>query len=338
MAGPPVPLLPQGLTDATSPTPSAEPPITSLCPPRGRRPGSGGLQGAGGELGRRGGAGGPRQSASEREKLRMRRLARALLRLRHYLPPALAPAGQSLTKIETLRLAIRYIGHLSALLGLGQEALARRRGAAPRHCPLCPQGLGCCQPPHPRLPPPALAPRDASPPGTAGWGSPATAGTPPELHGAPDVGTGAWVSPPYGPVSGTPPEVLGVADVGTWGSPPYLPAAGTPLELQRTPCSVSGLWSPPPRSLGAGPLLEPPRRCATATGTGTASYCCTEPAAPPQPPGAGGTDTRHPGTPACSSQLPLSSPPAPDGLVSPAPPEAPVLPHCAPAWHWGWWS
>uniref|UniRef100_A0A8B9T8W5 BHLH domain-containing protein n=1 Tax=Anas platyrhynchos TaxID=8839 RepID=A0A8B9T8W5_ANAPL len=104
--------------------------------------------------------GGPRQSASEREKLRMRRLAQALHRLRHYLPPALAPAGQSLTKIETLRLAIRYIAHLSALLGLSEEALARRRGAAPRHCPLCPQGLGCCQPP----PAPAPAPPPQTPP------------------------------------------------------------------------------------------------------------------------------------------------------------------------------
>ncbi|KAK2539320.1 mesoderm posterior protein 2-like [Columba livia] len=54
----------------------------------------------------------------------MRRLAQALLRLRHYLPPTLAPAGQSLTKIETLRLAIRYIAHLSALLGLSEEELS----------------------------------------------------------------------------------------------------------------------------------------------------------------------------------------------------------------------
>ncbi|XP_054693142.1 mesoderm posterior protein 1-like, partial [Grus americana] len=196
MAGPPALLLPQvlqppagrallqdwagALADAVSPTPSAKPPRTSPCPPRGRRPGSGGQQGSRGEPGRCGGPGGPRQSASEREKLRMRRLAQALLRLRHYLPPALAPAGQSLTKIETLRLAIRYIAHLSALLGLSEEALARRRGAAPRHCPLCPQGLGCCQPPEPRLRPPP--PRDASPPGTVGWGSPPVAGTPPELH------------------------------------------------------------------------------------------------------------------------------------------------------------
>ncbi|XP_072726314.1 uncharacterized protein [Ciconia boyciana] len=319
MAGPPAPLLPQGLqppagcalfqdragalASAASPLPSAKPPGASSCPPQGRRPGAGGRQGSGGEPGR---CGAPRQSASEREKLRMRRLARALLRLRHYLPPALAPAGQSLTKIETLRLAIRYIAHLSALLGLSEEALARRRGAAPRHCPLCPQGLGCCQPPDLRLHPPAPAPRGASPPGTVGWGSPPLAGTPPELHGAPDMGTGAWGSPRCGPAAGAPPEVLGVPDMGTgaWGSPPYIPAAGTPSELHGTPGSVSGSWSSPPCSLGAGTPLEPPQRCATATGTGMASSGCLEPAAHPQPPGAGTTDTGPPGTPVRGSQLP----------------------------------
>ncbi|XP_057225835.1 mesoderm posterior protein 1-like [Malurus melanocephalus] len=120
--------------NTTSPAPSAASPGASLRPPRGRQRARGG-----------GGAGVPRQSASEREKLRMRRLAQALLRLRHYLPPALAPAGQSLTKIETLRLATRYIAHLSALLGLG------RGTAAPRHCPLCPRGLGCCQDAEPHV-------------------------------------------------------------------------------------------------------------------------------------------------------------------------------------------
>ncbi|KAM6125424.1 uncharacterized protein FYN12_006986 [Phoenicopterus ruber ruber] len=270
MAGPPALLLPQGLqppaghallrdqagglANAASPTPSAEPPGASPCPPRGRRPGAGGQQGSGGEPGRCGVPGGPRQSASEREKLRMRRLAQALLRLRHYLPPALAPAGQSLTKIETLRLAIRYIAHLSALLGLSEEALARRRGAAPRHCPLCPQGLGCCQPPEPRLHPPAPAPQDASPPGTGGWGSPPMAGTLPELHGAPGTGTGAWGSPPYGPAAGTPPEVLGVPDMGAgaWGSPPYTPVAGTPPELHGAVASDASSWLSPPHCAGAG--------------------------------------------------------------------------------------
>ncbi|KAM9270465.1 uncharacterized protein FYN16_004374 [Cariama cristata] len=326
MARPPAPLLPpglqplaghallrdeaRGLAATASPAPSAEPPGTSPCAPRGRRPGAGGRRGGGGEPGWCGGPGGPRQSASEREKLRMRQLAQALLRLRHYLPPALAPAGQTLTKIETLRLAIRYIAHLSALLGLSEEALARRRGAAPRHCPLCPQGLGCCQSPDPRLHAPAPAPRDASPPGTVGWGPPPMAGTPSELHGAPSTGTGAWGSPACGPAAGTPPEVLGVPDMGmeAWGSPPYIPDTGTPPELHRTPGSISGSRWSPLRSLGAVTPLEPPRRRTTATGTGTASSCSLEPAAPLQPPGAGLTDT---GTPARGSQLPAHRQPIP---------------------------
>ncbi|NXQ81720.1 MESP2 protein, partial [Nyctibius grandis] len=216
-------------------------------------PGPGEQRGGGGP-GRCGAPGGPRQSASEREKLRMRRLAQALLRLRHYLPPALAPAGQSLTKVQTLRLATRYIAHLSALLGPGEGALARRRGAAPRHCPLCPQGLGCCQPPAPHPHPPA--PRDASPPGTVGWGSPPVAGTPPELQvlGVPDMGTGAWGSPPYGPAAGTPPEVLGAPDMGTgaWGSPPYIPATGTPPEPHAAVPSNAPSWLSPPHGAGAG--------------------------------------------------------------------------------------
>ncbi|NWV49443.1 MESP1 protein, partial [Daphoenositta chrysoptera] len=181
--------------------------------------------------------------ASEREKLRMRRLAQALLRLRHYLPPALAPAGQTLTKIETLRLATRYIAHLSALLGLGRGA------PAPRHCPLCPRGLGCCQ---------DTDPRDASPPGAAGWGSPPMAGTSPELHGAPGMGTGAWGSPLCSPAAGTPPEVLGGPEMGlgTWGSPPYTPAAGTLPdvlgELNKAVTSSASPWLTPPHCAGAG--------------------------------------------------------------------------------------
>ncbi|KAJ1180020.1 hypothetical protein NDU88_005248 [Pleurodeles waltl] len=68
-----------------------------------------------------------RHSASEREKLRMRNLSKAVQNLRKYLPPSVVPAGQNLTKIETLRLAIRYISHLSDLLGLSEEALAQQR-------------------------------------------------------------------------------------------------------------------------------------------------------------------------------------------------------------------
>ncbi|KAM7423674.1 hypothetical protein PAMA_000164 [Pampus argenteus] len=68
-----------------------------------------------------------RESASEKEKLRMRDLTKALHHLRSYLPPSVAPAGQTLTKIETLRLTIRYISYLSAQLGLSGEALFQRR-------------------------------------------------------------------------------------------------------------------------------------------------------------------------------------------------------------------
>ncbi|XP_077174337.1 mesoderm posterior protein 2-like [Paroedura picta] len=115
--------------------------------------------------GRRGRLGdGQRQSASQREKLRMRRLARALHTLRRFLPPSVAPAGQNLTKIETLRLTIRYIAHLSDLLGLSHELLAWRGAARARRCQLCPAALGCALPepparpsPHHGLQPPAAS-------------------------------------------------------------------------------------------------------------------------------------------------------------------------------------
>ncbi|XP_061302376.1 mesoderm posterior protein 1-like [Pezoporus flaviventris] len=245
----------------SSSSPAASPDSCGLSSPaaaRGPRSGPAAPRGPRGRKGARG-AGGPRQSASEREKLRMRRLAQALLRLRHYLPPALAPAGQSLTKIETLRLAARYIAHLSALLGLSEEALARRRGTAPRHCPLCPQGLGCCRSPDPRPLPPAPAPRDASPPGAAGWGSPPVAGPPPGLLGAAGVGPGAWgSSPPCGAAAGPPPEVLGVPDLGpgAWGSPPYIPSVRTPPELYGSAVtSDTCSWPSPLHGAGAPPDL-----------------------------------------------------------------------------------
>ncbi|XP_026786704.2 mesoderm posterior ba [Pangasianodon hypophthalmus] len=68
-----------------------------------------------------------RQNASEKEKLRMRDLTKALHHLRTYLPPSVAPVGQTLTKIETLRLTIRYISYLSAQLGLSEEYLSQRK-------------------------------------------------------------------------------------------------------------------------------------------------------------------------------------------------------------------
>ncbi|KAJ0001963.1 hypothetical protein NQD34_001759 [Periophthalmus magnuspinnatus] len=67
-----------------------------------------------------------RQTASEREKLRMRDLTKSLHHLRSYLPVSVVPEGQTLTKIETLRLTIRYISHLSAQLGLTEEVLEQR--------------------------------------------------------------------------------------------------------------------------------------------------------------------------------------------------------------------
>ncbi|XP_054473635.1 mesoderm posterior ba [Anoplopoma fimbria] len=68
-----------------------------------------------------------RESASEKEKMRMRDLTKALHHLRSYLPPSVAPAGQTLTKIETLRLTIGYISYLSDQLGLSEEALFQRK-------------------------------------------------------------------------------------------------------------------------------------------------------------------------------------------------------------------
>lgn len=57
-----------------------------------------------------------RRKASEREKLRMRTLADALHTLRTYLPPGYSPRGQPLTKIQTLKSTIKYIGELTDLL------------------------------------------------------------------------------------------------------------------------------------------------------------------------------------------------------------------------------
>ncbi|XP_056427937.1 mesoderm posterior protein 2-like [Hyla sarda] len=85
-----------------------------------------------------------RQSASEREKMRMRNISSSLQNLRRYLPPAVAPVGKNLTKIETLRLTIRYIAHLSDVLGLDDETLMKRREESLRSS-MCPVGLSCCQ-------------------------------------------------------------------------------------------------------------------------------------------------------------------------------------------------
>ncbi|XP_010764877.1 neurogenin-1-like [Notothenia coriiceps] len=67
-----------------------------------------------------------RQTASDREKHRMRDLTKSLNHLRTYLPESVAPEGQTLTKIDTLRLTIRYISYLSAQLGLSEEVLEQK--------------------------------------------------------------------------------------------------------------------------------------------------------------------------------------------------------------------
>ncbi|XP_037000994.2 mesoderm posterior protein 2 [Artibeus jamaicensis] len=190
---------------------------------------------------RSGPAVGQRQSASEREKLRMRTLARALHELRRFLPPSVAPAGQSLTKIETLRLAIRYIGHLSAVLGLSEESLRRRRhsdAALPRGCPLCPDG-GPAQAPRPDL--------GSAAPVVGSWGSP------PVCPGAPAVpehlrsrvpDVGPWVSPPYCPgLQSLPQESQGnVPDAALWTSTPVGSGTQTPPE----PGTQATSWAPSP--------------------------------------------------------------------------------------------
>ncbi|XP_047651735.1 mesoderm posterior protein 2 [Phacochoerus africanus] len=172
-------------------------------------------------------AGGQRQSASEREKLRMRTLARALHQLRRFLPPSVAPAGQSLTKIETLRLAIRYIGHLSAVLGLSEESLQRerrRRGdvVLPRGCPRCPDGG------------PAQAQTQMQmQAGGLGGGS---------AVGAPT----SWGSPPACSGALTEPERLGsrVPDMGPWVTPPYCPGLQSSPQLSQGRAPNAALWMP----------------------------------------------------------------------------------------------
>ncbi|XP_068129674.1 mesoderm posterior protein 1-like [Hyperolius riggenbachi] len=83
-----------------------------------------------------------RQSASEREKMRMRNLSKALQNLRRYLPPSVVPADKTLTKIETLQLTTHYISHLSQMLGLSEEVLEQRRlEAIQEETSRCPQGF-----------------------------------------------------------------------------------------------------------------------------------------------------------------------------------------------------
>ncbi|XP_011929738.1 PREDICTED: mesoderm posterior protein 2 [Cercocebus atys] len=226
-----------GHSDSTSPASSSD--SSGSCPCDGARglpqPAPAGCSSRAAEApattprrARSGPAGGQRQSASEREKLRMRTLASALHELRRFLPPSLAPAGQSLTKIETLRLAIRYIGHLSAVLGLSEESLQYRRrqrgdAGSPRGCPLCPDG------------------------------GPAQAQTQADGQGR---GTGlvsavlaeaSWGSPSSCPGARAAPERLGrgVHDTDPWATPPYCPKIQSPPYSSQGTTSDASLWTPP---------------------------------------------------------------------------------------------
>ncbi|KAK5934836.1 hypothetical protein CgunFtcFv8_020255 [Champsocephalus gunnari] len=73
-----------------------------------------------------------RQTASDREKHRMRDLTKSLNHLRTYLPASVAPEGQTLTKIDTLRLT-----HPIHLQSLGQptESYAQQEAAFPAVSP-----------------------------------------------------------------------------------------------------------------------------------------------------------------------------------------------------------
>lgn len=164
----------------------------------------------------------------------MRTLARALHELRRFLPPSVAPAGQSLTKIETLRLAIRYIGHLSAVLGLSEDSLQSRRRrsadtASSHRCPLCPDG----------------GPSQAQLLGP-GLGSTISSGV-------------SWVSPPACPGPRVSPENLGsrISNVDPWVTPPYCPQIQSPLNQSLGRVPDTSHWTPPQAYSGVQTSPEP---------------------------------------------------------------------------------
>uniref|UniRef100_UPI00358E0821 mesogenin-1-like n=1 Tax=Myxine glutinosa TaxID=7769 RepID=UPI00358E0821 len=73
-----------------------------------------------------------RSIKNEREKLRMQKLTKTMQWLRQHLPPRLAAPNQSLSKIQTLRLSIRYIHELTGLLQVPQPQEQTARVFDPR--------------------------------------------------------------------------------------------------------------------------------------------------------------------------------------------------------------
>ena len=63
-----------------------------------------------------------RQTANARERSRMRSISAAMFQLRCHLPSSVAPKDKKLSKIQTLRFAIRYIGDLWEVLQRGEES------------------------------------------------------------------------------------------------------------------------------------------------------------------------------------------------------------------------
>ncbi|XP_078376796.1 uncharacterized protein LOC144660115 [Oculina patagonica] len=63
-----------------------------------------------------------RQTANARERSRMRSISAAMLQLRYHLPSSFAPKEKKLSKIQTLRFAIRYIGDLWEVLQRSEDS------------------------------------------------------------------------------------------------------------------------------------------------------------------------------------------------------------------------
>lgn len=70
-----------------------------------------------------------RQTANARERSRMRSISAAMLQLRCHLPSSVAPKEKKLSKIQTLRFAIRYIGDLWEVLQRGEESDTEKSSA-----------------------------------------------------------------------------------------------------------------------------------------------------------------------------------------------------------------